>query len=83
MVFQAPPAAPVRIYMELEGARHEGIIIFSTSDKTLINWSDGDSVALLRPRDLGRSSHLCMSVCATLTNHASILGTPTDPTEMT
>lgn len=55
--------------MELEGARHEGIIIFSTSDKTLINWSDGDSVALLRPRDLG-SSHLCMSVCAPLTNHA-------------
>ena len=44
--------------MELEGARHEGIIIFSTSDKTLINWSDGDSVALLRPRDLDRNSHL-------------------------
>lgn len=30
--------------MELEGARHEGIVVYSTSSaKLLINWSDGDS----------------------------------------
>lgn len=32
--------------MELEGARHEGIVIFSaSSEKLLLNWSDGGLAA--------------------------------------
>ncbi|CAJ1336682.1 unnamed protein product [Effrenium voratum] len=37
------PAGEDRIYMDLEGSRHEGIVVFSaSSSKLLINWSDGE-----------------------------------------
>ena len=38
-----------RIYMDLEGSRHEGIVVFSaSSSKLLINWSDGALACLIR-----------------------------------
>ncbi|CAK9019179.1 unnamed protein product [Durusdinium trenchii] len=47
-LYQHPPTVlkamgEDRVFMELEGARHEGIVVYSTSSaKLLINWSDGE-----------------------------------------
>ena len=53
--------------MDLEGVRHEGMVVYSaSSSKLLINWSDGPSARTDAPGHVLVASDLLLLLCSDL-----------------